>query len=162
MPMVERTMEDNEGKQAEDCETAEASRANRQKQPTIEAVHRDVEFGIQFRLELSKTLLTLAAALFAFTVAFPPAIVPGTDLTLLWLGWGGLCVSMAGGFVNLYGWEKYYLSYRDYDWDEKHQQGKEKRKEITLWRRIGRFFQFGGFLIGTFAIGLFTIHNLPG
>jgi hypothetical protein len=57
----------------------------------------------------------------------------------------------------LYGWERFYLTYRDFDWRGEGEKGMEQRKSTTTWRRIGRVCQFAGFVIGTFTIGLFTI-----
>lgn len=67
---------------------------------------------------------------------------------------------MAGGMGNLYGWEKFYLSYRDFDLKEKFAAGKKYRGRVTLWRRIARFLQFFGFLVGATLIGYFTSENI--
>lgn len=128
--------------------------------PTYEEVHRDIALGNNYRIELSKLLLALAAGLFAFSVAFQPATFPNIDISNLESGWYALAISMAGGMGNLYGWEKFYLSYRDYDLKGKQKEGKEYRSTVTFLRRIARFLQFAGFLIGAGLIGYFTSENI--
>lgn len=139
----------------------DATREGSRNGPTIEALHRDIELGNRFRLELSKILLALAAALFAFTISFPPSLIHVNYIWLLGVAWLGLASSMAGGFLNMYGWEKYYLSYRNFDWRGQSDQGTRARKTITTWRRCGRFFQGIGFLFGIIGIAIFTTVNLP-
>jgi len=127
-------------------------------EPTNEAVQTDIGFGNQFRLELVKTILTLAPALLAFTIAFRPKLVQLDWEWLMWLGWIGLGLSTLGAMVNMYGWERFYLSYRDF----KHNipAGVAARKIITLWRRAGAVLQFGGFGGGVLAIAVFAAKNL--
>jgi hypothetical protein len=126
---------------------------------TIEALHRDIALGNQWRLELDKLLLALVTGLFAFTVAFPPTLRETTSAWLLSVGWAGLAISMVGGLVEMHGWERFYLTYRDYEWHD--EDGKPERKRITAWRRLARFCFFAGFVIGAAAIGYFAIENLP-
>jgi hypothetical protein len=127
--------------------------------PTIEAVHRDVEFANKYRLALFKHLLTLAAAILAFTVSFRPTL---TRVDLGWLMWGGwiaLGVSLFCGMLNMLLWSHYYISYRDYDWKGKGFEGKAHRHFITAWRRFMMFFQFLGFAAGVLGIAIFAAVN---
>jgi hypothetical protein len=141
------------------CE--DAIREGSKNQPTIESLQRDIELGNRFRLELSKILLASAAALLAFTISFPPSLVRVDHVWLLGAAWLGLASSMSGGFLNMYGWERYYLSYRDFDWRGQRDEGMRARKVITRWRRCGRLFQGVGFLFGVIGIAIFTTVNLP-
>jgi hypothetical protein len=127
--------------------------------PGIDALQRDIEFGIRFRLELDKTLLTLVTALFAFTIAFAPTLATQVKGLYLPIGWTALALSMIGGIAELHGWERFYLTYRDFE--HKGLDGKPARKRITAWRRLGRFVFFTGFIVGALMIGLFAIENLP-
>lgn len=129
-------------------------------QLNIDALHRDIATGNQYRLELSKTLLTLATGLLAFTFAFPPQLTAISNPEALRIGWSALAVSVLGGCVNLYGWERFYLSYRDWDWKGKGEDGKQARAAITRWRRIGRLAQFLGFVVGVAGVGAFAIANV--
>jgi hypothetical protein len=134
-------------------------------QPTIDAIQRDVALANQYRLELIKFLLGVAAALFAFTVAFRPTLERVDMYWAMWWGWLGLALSMYGGIFHMLGWEHYYKSYRDRDWKNKDSTqgktgGKEARRAINAWRQLAMFFQFGGFMVGVAGIGIFAAANL--
>jgi len=88
---------------ATDCSCAQNLRT-----PTIEAIQRDVGLANQYRLELIKLLLTIAAALLAFTVAFRPSLNRIDLGWAMWAGWLGLAVSMIGGVFHMLGWDHYY------------------------------------------------------
>lgn len=126
--------------------------------PTIEAIQRDVSFAIQFRLELIKLILTLAPALLAFTIAFRPKLTNPDWQPLMWIGWVSLGLAAFGAMTNMYGWERYYISYRDYK--DNQDDGKKARHRITVWRRAGAVLQFVGFGVGILAIAIFAACNL--
>ncbi len=107
--------------------------------------------------ELSKILLGLSAGLLAFTTSFPPALTAIQNDWLLAIVWGGLAASLVGGLFNLYGWEKFYITYRDCAADKT--EGDRRRKKITLWRRTAHFLQFAGFGLGVLALAWFVISN---
>jgi hypothetical protein len=75
------------------------------------------------------------------------------------MGWIGLSVALFGGLGNMYGWERFYMSYRDYEWHQ--HDGKPKRKVITFWRRVAFAAQVLGFIIGVAGIAWFAATNLP-
>lgn len=138
--------------------------------PTIDALHRDIAFANSYRLELIKLLMTLSAALLAFTVTFRPDLKQVLWSKAMWLGWFGLAVSMVGGMVHMYGWDRYYMTYRDYD--HKHRDksapndgrsvGKREREVINRWRRWAMCCQFGGFAIGVISVAVFAAANVDG
>lgn len=132
--------------------------------PTIDSVHENIRFATQYRLELIKYLMGITAALFAFTVSFRPTLTTVDFANAMWVGWGGLAVSMIGGMFHLLGWDHYYKSYRDYDWKHRESNGavlgKEARRCINLWRRLAMVLQFCGFMVGVLAIGLFAGMNI--
>lgn len=133
--------------------------------PTIEAVHRDIALANQYRMELIKYLLAIAAALFAFTVTFRPTLSHVAAPWAMWIGWLGLGVSMVGGLVHMLGWDHYYKSYRDHDWGNSDpvagkDAGRAARKIINRWRRPGMIAQFGGFVAGVLFIGIFAAANI--
>jgi hypothetical protein len=127
------------------------------KQPTIDVVHKDIALGNQYRLELDKLLLTLATALLAFSVAFVPTLRQVDYVQLMMVGWACLAASVVGGVVELHGWERFYLTYRDYE--HKGEDGTKVREQITGWRRFGRFVQMAGFAAGVVSIAAFYISN---
>ena len=128
--------------------------------PTIEAVHRDIELANRYRLELIKLIMTISAAVLAFTVSFRPSLRSVELPWLMWMGWIGLGASMVGGMIHMHGWDRYYVSYRDYDWRNRKECGKEKRRQINRWRDTGMFIQFAGFAVGVMAIALFAAENI--
>lgn len=121
-------------------------------------LHTDVGFGNQYRLELIKTTLTVAVALLAFTVSFRPTLADPSAVWLIWVGWIALGLSSTGAMVNMYGWERIYISYRDYRGDRT--SGEKYRERTTVWRRIGMAAQFGGFAVGVLSIAVFSAINL--
>lgn len=127
-------------------------------EPTRGAVQTDVGFANQYRLELIKTTLVLATGLLAFTVTFRPNIPSPKWEGLMWAGWIALGLSAIGAMGNMYGWERFFASYRDHR--ENPSQGKIVRRIITRRRRIAMAFQFGGFAIGVLSIALFAGVNL--
>lgn len=126
--------------------------------PTIAAIHTDVGFANQFRLELIKTSLVVATGLLAFTVSFRPSISEPKWEWLMWAGWIGLGLSAIGAMGNMYGWERFYVSYRDHRYDQ--EKGKRVRRSITRWRRIAMAAQFAGFAFGVLSIAIFAATNL--
>ena len=126
--------------------------------PTITALQTDVGFANKYRLELIKTSLTVAAALLAFTVTFRPNLSAPQCEWLMWVGWIGLGLSTLGAMGNMYGWEQFYIPYRDYKLDQ--DEGKRVRHTITLWRRRAMAVQFAGFAFGVMSIAIFSAINL--
>ena len=128
--------------------------------PTITSVQFDIAQGNSYRMELGKTMLAIATGLLAFTIAFPPTLTKITFIESMQIAWLCLALSIIGGLVNMYGWERFYLTYRD-DFHGRGLHGKGKRKRITRWRVWGRGVQFAGLFIGVIGIGIFAYCNLP-
>jgi hypothetical protein len=126
--------------------------------PTIGAIHADIGFANQFRLELIKTSLVVATGLLAFTVSFRPNISAPKWEWLMWAGWIALGLSAIGAMGNMYGWERFYVSYRDNKDDQI--MGKRIRRRITRWRRIAMSAQLSGFAFGVLSIAIFAAANL--
>ena len=126
--------------------------------PSIQAIQTDVGFANQFRLELIKLILTLSPALLAFSVAFRPKLKDAVHTEVMWVGWVALGLATVGAMVNMYGWERFYASYRDHKDDQ--EAGKRTRKSIKLWRRAGTILQFAGFGVGVLAIAAFAALNI--
>lgn len=127
---------------------------------SIDALHRDIALANQYRLDLIKLLMTLSAALLAFTISFRPGVMQPRWEPLMWVGWLALGVSMVGGMVHMLGWDRFYTSYRNYDWRDHAEQGKTARAIINLWRRFAMLVQYFGFALGVLAIALFAAVNL--
>jgi hypothetical protein len=127
----------------------------------IEAVHRDVVLANNYRLEFIKHCMSLAAAVFVFTVAFMKDIIgttPAVDKWLVGVGWGAMILSLVAGLGHFHAWDRFYISYRDYSRDL--QAGKNARHRIDALRRSALFLQVIGFLVGLTAIAAFCFRNL--
>jgi uncharacterized membrane protein (DUF441 family) len=126
--------------------------------PTIETTHANVEWANRYRLELIKLVLTLATGVLAFTVTFRPSLKQVDEAWLMWAGWLALAASIVGGMIHMQGWDRFYISYRDYD--HHGLDGISARDGINFWRRAGMALQYAGFAIGVLAIGVFAALNL--
>ena len=126
--------------------------------PSIDALHRDIAFANQYRLELIKLLMTLSAAILAFTVSFRPSLRDVQSSWLMWTGWLALGASMVGGMIHMHGWDRFYISFRNFE--HRGKSGKDKRRQINLWRRAGMIAQFVGFAVGVLAVAAFAAANL--
>lgn len=128
----------------------------------LEAIHRDVDFANRYRLEFIKHCMSLAAAVFIFTVAFIKDIVPtGATPQHPWLiavSWGAMILSLFGGLGHFAGWDRYYISYRDHANDRA--AGDVARSRINLLRRIAMAGQLVGFVVGLAALAIFCLLNL--
>lgn len=128
---------------------------------TLTDVHRDVDFANRYREEFIKHTMTLAAAVFVFTVTFLKDVVGSGPVCAKWLmmaGWAGMIASLLGGLGQLAGWDRFYISYRDY-W-ENDAKGHEVRKKVTLWRRVAMVVQLAGFGVKLIATAAFCFVNL--
>jgi len=135
--------------------------------PTIEAIQRDVALANTYRIELIKLLLALAGALFAFTVAFRPTLLRVDVAWAMAWGWVGLAVSMFGGIFHMMFWDHYYKSYRDHDWGDptidavtRKAAGRAERKKVNGRRKIAMYAQFGGFIVGVAGVAFFAGVNI--
>lgn len=130
-----------------------------ERKPTIESVHKNVELGNAYRMELLKQSLTIAAAILAFSVTFRPTLTKVEYAWLMWGGWLALAISVSSGMLHMLLWSYFYVSHRDYDWRDRPSEGKAHRNLITSWRRFVMFLQFLGFACGVVGIGLFAALN---
>lgn len=105
----------------------------------MEDVHRDIALSNTYRHEFIKHMLSLAAAVFVFTISFKKDIIgqgPPLHPELAALAWSLMALSIMGGIAHLAGWDRFYMSYRDHDYPVPDGKGKEVRRRITFWRRI--------------------------
>lgn len=128
--------------------------------PNKEFLLKDIERANVYRLELIKIMLAMASGVLAFTVSFRPSIENPAGIWLMSVGWIALALSIVGGVFMLWMWEKFYISYRDYDNRGKKEDGKTYRKSITEWRRFWQFLQYLGLIVGVLSIGLFAAINI--
>lgn len=128
---------------------------------TLEAIHRDVDFANRYRLEFIKHCMSLAAAVFVFTVTFIKEIVPDAQAEHKWLiavSWSAMIVSLLAGLGHLARWDRYFISHRDHRYNRA--RGDQVRARITFWGRIVMALQLLGFFVGLAAVAAFCFLNL--
>jgi hypothetical protein len=131
------------------------------KRPDIDALQTDIGFANTYRLEVIKTVLGISTALLAFTISFRPKLsVVQYEWMMEW-SWWALSISIVAGIVTMYLWERFYISYRDYDWKGKSAEGKPLRGKISAWRRIFFTLEISGCMLGVIGVAYFSIVNLP-
>jgi hypothetical protein len=128
--------------------------------PDVESMHRDVAFANTFRLEVIKTMLAICTALLAFTISFRPTLSAIEWESALILGWAGLAISIMSGLGVMFGWERYYISYRDHDWHGDRDGGRSTRHLVNEWRRLAALLQWLGFIVGVSGVAAFAVRNV--
>jgi hypothetical protein len=126
---------------------------------SLEDAHRDIALANQYRLEFIKHTMSLATAVLVFTVSFVKDALPSgaapQSAAYIGYGWFAMAISLIGGLAHMVGWDRFYISYRDYDYRGDGVRGKEVRKKITFFRRIAMFLQIAGFGFGLLLITYF-------
>ena len=125
---------------------------------TIESLQKDIDTGNTYRIESLKQMLTLAAALLAFTVSFRPILHNVEIEPLIYVSWVSLGVSVVTGIGVMMCWERFYLSYR-LNWHGNPKEGEEKRKRLTFWRRRLLLAQAITFSVGVIGVAVFAGKN---
>jgi hypothetical protein len=142
--------------------THDNGRANIPGARGLEDVHRDISLANTYRLEFIKHTMSLAAAVFVFTVTFQKEILGNRIPTLRWLvafSWGAMVVSLLGGLGHMAGWDRYYISYRK-DYQERPDEGEARRMRILVGIRVGLWAQVIGFGVGLCTMAYFVYRNL--
>lgn len=132
-----------------------------------EMIHRDISIGNQYRQEGIKHSMTLATGVFVFTATFyekftkPVSQIPNAFPVIIALGWLCLVCSLLSGLLHMYGWERFYLSYRHDHRDEATRlAAKLKRDRLLEQIDFYRHVQGGGLVIGLLLIGLYVICSI--
>jgi hypothetical protein len=132
-------------------------------QRTLEDIHRDVAFANSYRLELIKHTISLSAGVFVLTLTFIKDYIANRTVLfteMIPIGWAALVVSILGGLAHMATWDRYYISYRDWDFAGDKEKGKKARKLINICRWISMVLQFGGLAAGLVAMLVFYAMNL--
>jgi hypothetical protein len=125
-------------------------------------------FANTYRLELNKQIVAISTALFAFTVAFftPNSVsAHAAQMTaalrwLAWAGWTFLGLAIFSGLAQMELWERFYMTYRDYDNRGQKDVGIAKRRPLTICRRVAKGVQYFAFAVGGCCIGVFAALRL--
>ena len=97
----------------------------------LDQIQKDIEFANNYRLEAIKHLMSIAAGIFVFSVAFMKDVIPnGSTATLKWAlswSWGLLLLSLLTGIILMKLWDKFYASYR-----KSNDEGLNRRKKKKI------------------------------
>ena len=74
------------------------------------------------------------------------------------IGWAFMILSLLGGLGHMAGWDRFYISYRDFKKDLT--TGDRVRESITKWRRRAMWLQLVGLFAGMGCITVYCIANL--
>ena len=110
-------------------------------------------------MEALKQVITLAAALLAFTVSFRPTLKPVDHEWLVWVSWISLGLAIITGIGTMMCWERFYLSYR-HDARGEREDGEKIRDKLLIFLRVFITVMMIGFAVGTLGIGVFAAANI--
>lgn len=124
--------------------------------PGAEWVLKDIDRSIDYRKKYYEYSVTIATALLAFSISFPPALTAVHYVILVKVAWVALGISILCGVTAHFAWSKFFISFRDFDNRERRDEGKLNRKKWTLVRRAMEFLQFLCLLIGVMGMSIFA------
>lgn len=127
--------------------------------PGAEWVLKDIDRSIDYRQKYYKYSVTIATALLAFSISFPPTLTAVHNVIVVKVAWVALGISILCGVTAHFAWSKFFISFRDFDNRKRPDEGKLNRKKWTLVRRVMEFFQFLCLLIGVMGMSIFAAVN---
>ena len=127
--------------------------------PGAEWVLKDIDRSIDYRRKYYEYSVTIATALLAFSISFPPTLTAVHYVILVKVAWVALGISILSGVTIHFAWSKFFISFRDFDNRDRRDQGRVTRKKWTNFRRAMEFSQFVSLLIGVMGISIFAAVN---
>lgn len=124
--------------------------------PGAEWVLKDIDRSIDYRKKYYDYSVTIATALLAFSISFPPTLTAVHFVILVRLAWVALGISILCGVTVHFAWSKFFISFRDFDNRQHRDKGERNRKKWTLVRRAMEFLQFVCLLIGVMGMSIFA------
>jgi hypothetical protein len=127
--------------------------------PGAEWVLKDIDRSIDYRKKYYEYSVTIATALLAFSISFPPTLTAVHYVILVKVAWVALGISILCGVTTHFAWSKFFISFRDFDNHGKNKEGKENRERWTIVRRVMELLQFFCLLIGVMGMSIFAAVN---
>lgn len=127
--------------------------------PGAEWVLKDIDRSIDYRQKYYKYSVTIATALLAFSISFPPTLTAVHNVILVKIAWVALGISILCGVTAHFAWSKFFISFRDFDNRGHSSEGKKNRKGWTIVRRAMELLQFICLLIGVMGMSIFAAAN---
>lgn len=124
--------------------------------PGAEWVLKDIDRSIDYRKKYYEYSVTIATALLAFSISFPPTLTAVHLVILVRIAWVALGISILCGVSVHFAWSKFFISFRDFDNRNLRYEGKRNRKNWTSLRRAMELLQFLSLLIGVMGMSIFA------
>lgn len=124
--------------------------------PGAEWVLKDIDRSIDYRKKYYEYSVTVATALLAFSISFPPTLTAVHYVILVKVAWVALGISILCGVTLHFAWSKFFISFRDLDNRNRRDKGKVNRRRWTFFRRAMELLQFVCLLIGVMGMSIFA------
>lgn len=124
--------------------------------PGAEWVLKDIDRSVDYRKKFYEYSITIATALLAFSISFPPTLTAVDFVFLVRIAWVALGISILCGVTIHFAWSKFFISFRDFDNRNHSKEGKLNRKKWTFFRRTMELVQFIALLIGVMGMSIFA------
>jgi integral membrane sensor domain MASE1 len=124
--------------------------------PAAEWVLKDIDRSVDYRKKFYEYSITIATALLAFSISFPPTLTAVEFVFLVRIAWVALGFSILSGVVIHFAWSKFFISFRDFDNRRHREKGQLNRKKWTSLRRTMELVQFITLLIGVMGMSIFA------
>lgn len=124
----------------------------------LEHIQTDVDFANRYRLEYVKHMMSIAAGIFALSVAFTKDLAgPGAtkEPTLLVQSWGMLVLSLVAGIGHMKAWDRFYIAYR-----KPFAERAKRHRIVNPLRILAETVQVGALVAGVWLMFRFAVANL--
>jgi hypothetical protein len=124
--------------------------------PGADWVLKDIDRSVDYRRKFYEYSITIATALLAFSISFPPTLTAVHYVFLVRIAWIALGVSILCGVSIHFAWSKFFISFRNFDNNGNHDKGKRSRKRWTSLRKWMEGIQFLTLLVGVLGMSVFA------
>jgi hypothetical protein len=124
--------------------------------PGAEWVIKDIDRSVEYRKKYYEYSITIATALLAFSISFPPTLTAVHYVFLVRIAWLALGVSILCGVSIHFAWSKFFISFRNLDNRGHRDEGELRRKKWTSLRKTMELVQFLTLLIGVMGMSVFA------
>lgn len=127
--------------------------------PGAEWVLKDIDRSVDYRRKYYEYSITIATALLAFSISFPPTLTAVHYVFLVRVAWIALGVSILCGVSIHFAWSKFFISFRNFDNKGEDGKGARNRKRWTFLRKLMEWIQFLTLLVGVLGMSVFAGGN---
>ncbi len=124
--------------------------------PGADWVLKDIDRSVDYRRKFYEYSITIATALLAFSISFPPTLTAVHYVFLVRIAWIALGVSVLCGVSIHFAWSKFFISFRNFDNKGNRDKGERSRKGWTSLRKWMELIQFLTLLVGVLGMSVFA------